>query len=139
RTRLEVGQGRAADGRAAVQDAGAGPQGDLDARPGLQPDPHGHGPGGQPEWDLAASHQLQGDAPGPRSVPTTDGKPGALQPVPSRIALSGGAPGDRPTPRRRPPRPLRASDGQAQAEELRPPDEAAEADQTRNHQIPYKY
>ena len=41
-----VDQGHAADGHAAVQDAGAGPQGDLDPRAGLQPDPHGHGPGG---------------------------------------------------------------------------------------------
>ena len=51
RARPAVDQGHAADGRAAVQDAGAGPQGDLDPRPGLQPDPHGHGPGGRPRGD----------------------------------------------------------------------------------------
>ena len=45
RARPAVDQVDDADGRAAVQDAGAGPQGGLGARPGLQPDPHGHGPG----------------------------------------------------------------------------------------------
>jgi site-specific DNA recombinase len=80
--------------------------GRMDARPGLQPDPHGHGPGGQSEWHFTAIHQFQGDTPGPRSVSTTDCEPGAPRPPPPRIALSGGAPGDRPAPRRRSPRSL---------------------------------
>ncbi len=47
-TRFEVYQDHHADGYPAVQNAGTCPQGDLDARPGLQPDPHHHGASRQP-------------------------------------------------------------------------------------------
>ena len=62
RARPAVDQVDDADGRAAVQDAGDGPQGGVGARPGLQPDPHGHGPGRGAARRRAAVDQLQGGA-----------------------------------------------------------------------------
>ena len=134
RTRFALDQGHASDGHAAVQDAGTGPKGDLDPRPGLQPDPHGHGPGGGPRGGDATVDQLQGDAPGPGGVPAADRLPG-----PPRCGSSGGvipadSPGDRRPPCRRPARSLRASHGETQAQEVRPPDETAAGDQTSNAQ-----
>jgi site-specific DNA recombinase len=85
--------------------------GRVDARPGLQPDPHGDGPGGQPGRHLAAIHQLQGDAPVPRGVPARDREPGAPRPPPPGVALPGDAPGDRSAHRRRSPRSVRAPHG----------------------------
>ena len=71
-TRPEVAQADAADGRAAVQDAGAGPEGAVGPRPGVQPDPHGHGPGGDPARRRAAVDQLQGGGPDAGGVPAGD-------------------------------------------------------------------
>ena len=76
RTRPAVAQVDAADGRAAVQDAGAGPQGGLGARPGVQPDPHGHGPGRGAARDPAAVDQLQGGDADAGGVPAADGAAG---------------------------------------------------------------
>ena len=71
-TRSEVAEADAADGRAAVQDAGVGPEGALDPHPGVQPDPHGHGPGGGPARHRAAVDQLQGGGPDAGGVPAGD-------------------------------------------------------------------
>jgi hypothetical protein len=68
----QVAETDAADGRAAVQDAGAGPQGVVDAHPGLQPHPYDHGPGGEQAWDRAAVDQRQGCGPDAGSIPTRD-------------------------------------------------------------------
>ena len=54
-------QGRDADGRAAVQESGDGPQGDLDAPAGLQSDPPAHGPGRGHGRGFSSRPQLQRD------------------------------------------------------------------------------
>ena len=80
--RSEVVEADDADGRAAVQDPGAGPEGDLGPRAGVQPGPHGHGPGRRPARPRAAVGQLQGGDPDPAGVPAGDR--GARGPEPGR-------------------------------------------------------
>ena len=58
--------------RTALQDAGAGPQGDLDAHPGLQSHPHDHGPSRGNTRHPAAVDQLQGDHANLGSLPAGD-------------------------------------------------------------------
>jgi hypothetical protein len=59
-SRSAFDQVHAADGRAALQDAGNGSQGSLDAPAGLQSGPHRDGSSGNPSRPAAARDQLQG-------------------------------------------------------------------------------
>ena len=104
--------------------------GDLDARPGLQPDPYDHGSNGEPTRNRAAIHQFQGDAPGAGGLSAGDQPASTSWSRAPELALSTNVAGHRPAPRRRSPRPLRASHDQTQTQELRPPQEAAKGHQT---------
>src|SRR5262249_27936613 len=84
RTRFALNQGRAADGRAAVQDPGDGREGDLDASAGLQPDPRYGGEGGRGARQGAAVVEFQGSAADDDGVP---GRPA------SRVAVRAAGPG----------------------------------------------
>jgi site-specific DNA recombinase len=59
----------------------------VDARAGLQPDPHGDGPGGGRRGVGAAFDQLQGDAAGAGGVPAADRRPGRSRGGPACGAL----------------------------------------------------
>ena len=101
-----------------------GAEGDLDPRPGLQPDPHSDGPGGGRRRGGTAVDQLQGDTPAPGGVPPLDRLPGGSRPGSPGGALPAVAPGDRRAARRRPPRPFRAAADQAEAQGIPPPEQA---------------
>jgi site-specific DNA recombinase len=72
----------------------------VDARAGLQPDPHGDGPGGGRRGGRAAVDQLQGGAAGAGGVPAADRRPGLPRREPVGGALRALAPGDRRAPGR---------------------------------------
>src|SRR5262249_24899095 len=56
----QVAETDAANGYPALQDPGVGPEGAVDAHPGLQPDPHAHGPSCDQARNRAPRAQLQG-------------------------------------------------------------------------------
>ena len=72
RARPAVDQDDDADGRAALQDARAGPQGGVDPPAGVQPDPDRDGPSRREARRGAADAQLQGSDPDARSLPAAD-------------------------------------------------------------------
>src|SRR5579864_4648324 len=95
-----------ADGSVTLQDARTCPQGDLDARPGLQPDQDDHGSGGQSNWYPTTSRQFQGDDSNSRGFPARDCSPGPPRYSEPTGALPAIAKGDCHAPCRRSPRSL---------------------------------
>ncbi len=75
RTGSEIAETNAANGRLALQDTGTCPEGTLDARPGIQPHPHDHGPSRNQTRHRTAINQLQGNGPNARSLPASDCSP----------------------------------------------------------------
>src|SRR6516164_32157 len=136
-TRFEVDQDHDANGSVALQETRACPQGDLDARLGLQPDPYDHGSNGQPARNRAAIHQFQGDAPGAGGLSARDQPASTSWSRAPSIPVSTNVASHCPAPRRRSPRPLRAPHDETTAEKLQPPDKAAKGDQTRYDQRLY--
>jgi hypothetical protein len=107
----------------------------LGPRPGLQPDPHGDGPGRGGARRRAAVDQLPGDPPGAGGVPAADHLSGPPRRGPPGGTLSADPECDRRPPRRRPTRPLRAPHGQAEDQEVRRPDATPGGDQTPHSQM----
>ena len=66
----------------AVQNAGAGAEGDLDAHPGLQSHPHDHRPSRDKARHRTANDQLQGSGPNAGSLPASD-----CHPRPTRLGI----------------------------------------------------
>src|SRR5262249_34500887 len=117
-------------GRAAVQDPGLGPEGDLGPRAGVQPGPDGHGSGGRPPPRRAAVGQLQGGGADLAGVSAGDrGARGPEHgPVPGGVRAGprgGGGP-----PSGRPAGPVRAAAAEAAAQALRLPAAAEGRGQT---------
>ncbi len=114
RTRPALDQVGDADGRAALQDAGVGAQGGLGARPGVQPHPHGDGPGRGDARRPAAVHQLHGRHADPGSLSAVAGARSQRRRRPL-APVSGPAGRHRQPSGRRPARPLRAATEKAEA------------------------
>src|SRR5262249_24469214 len=121
RARSEVVEADDADGRAAVQDPGAGPQGDLGPRLGLQPGPHGDGTGRCEARRRAAVGQLQGGRPDPPGVPAGARGTRGTEPGPLPGGVRAGPRGGRGPPVEGPAGPVRAAATEAAAETLRLP------------------
>src|SRR3954452_23778556 len=113
RAGFSLDQVRAPDGRPPVQDAGDGPEGDLDAHAGIQLDSRRDGEGGRGPRQAATPAELQG------GVADDDGVPGRVagrDPERAGPPARGDAQGDLSPPGRRPVRPRRAARQQTPAE-----------------------
>ena len=90
RTGSALPEANNAEGRVAVQDAGTGAQGHLDAHPGLQPDPHDHRPGGQHTRSSMAIQSWEKSPSSPTALPrvnTTTRLPHGSQDVVGDVLL----------------------------------------------------
>jgi hypothetical protein len=90
---------------------------------------------GQPARNRPAIHQFQGDASSAGGLSAGNQPASALWKRAPEIAVSTNVAGHRPAPRRRSPRPLRATHDETTAEKLQPPEKAAKGDQTRYDQV----